>query len=181
MTGEGKFTLPESHAASIGRISDAWAQLEFQIDLGIWDLLETEQQLAACVTAQLSFIHPRIKAFISLVEVHGASKKIIKKLTSLYSDEISALSEKRNRSVHDPRMAKEPSKEIHRLEVTAKSKLSFGFKPEPIEKLITLHKEIVEVIVKFCALRDEALREIEALPEESRPQFVSIVQTQRAQ
>lgn len=91
----GSYVLPEDHAARIGRISDAWAHLEFEIDRGIWTLLATQHQLAACVTAQLSFIHPRIKAFISLVEIHKGQQTTIDELSKLYGKQISTLSEKK--------------------------------------------------------------------------------------
>jgi hypothetical protein len=177
----GSYVLPEDHAAIIGRISDAWAHLEFQIDRGIWTLLATQHQLAACVTAQLSFIHPRIKAFISLIEIHGGKQDTIDELNKLYGKQISALSEKRNRSVHDPRMVDKDTRAVHRFEATAKGKLSFGFKPEPIDTLETLYNELHEAITKFIELRDRAIREIEAIPAEARPQFVSIVEHRTVQ
>src|SRR5258708_12180963 len=101
----------------IGRIEDAWEQLEFQIDRGIWTLIGAPQQYVACVTSQMLSVHPRMKAFIALVEVQGAKAKTIKPLQKIYG-EMGALSETRNPAVHYPRLIDGDSKRAYRLEVT---------------------------------------------------------------
>ena len=100
----GPNTLPAEHIALVGGISNAWAHLEFQVDRGIWTLLRTQHQLAACVTAQLSYVQPKIKSFTALVELHGGSKRTLDDIKAFNSDRISGLQEARNRSTHDPRM-----------------------------------------------------------------------------
>jgi hypothetical protein len=94
--------LPDEYAAAIGRIAETWAQFEHQIDLGIWQLSDTHQQLAACITAQLASYYPKMKALIALAEIRGASADSVKKLNSFLGSLV-PLADKRNRSVHDPR------------------------------------------------------------------------------
>jgi hypothetical protein len=173
----GPYVLPEEHAAMIGRIADAWAQLEFQIDRGTWTLLRTDQQRAACVTAQLTAVHQKMRAFIALVEVLGGNNGTISGLKKLNGEILSGgLQEQRNRAVHDPRMLHKPSDDVHRLEVTAKPKVHFGFKPESVNDLRQTHERIYEAITKLIGLRDAAIAEIEALPPESRPLLMTIVE-----
>jgi hypothetical protein len=176
----GPFIMPDEHAAVIGRIAEGWAQLEFQIDRGIWTLLRTEHQFAACVTAQLSSVHFRMKAFIALVELHGGSEATLVCLRRFSGNVLSSLQERRNRAVHDPRARDKGSALVHRLELTAKPKIKFGFEPEPLDDLSDLHKEIYTAVSDFSTLRDAAIAEIEALPAESRPKLLSIIEMREA-
>ena len=43
--------LPEEHHAAVGKVAAAWADLEFEIDCLIWDLLQVSQVVGACVTS----------------------------------------------------------------------------------------------------------------------------------
>jgi hypothetical protein len=175
----GPFVMPDANAAMIGRIADAWAQLEFQVDRGIWTLLRAPQQFAACLTSQMLSIHPRMKAFIALVEIQGASAKTIRALNKIYG-EMGALSEARNRAVHDPRLVDYDSKEVYRLDVTARPKPHFGFIPENLENRRAFHDQIYEATTRFSNLRDAAIAEIEALPLASRPPLLGIVELREA-
>jgi hypothetical protein len=76
--------LPDDYAAAIGRVAQTWARFEFEIDLGIWRLTGTHQQLAACVTAQLSSYVQKLNAFIALAQVRGASTKSVTKLNKFF-------------------------------------------------------------------------------------------------
>lgn len=173
-------SLSDEYAAQIGRVSDAWAQLEFRVDLGIWELMQTEHQIAACVTSQFLSIHPRLKAFIALVTVLGGAKATIDKLNS-FSGSISGLVEKRNRSVHDPRYRDANSDQMFRLQITARPKVHFGFVAEQKAELERLVAEISSRIDEFTKLRDEAIHEIASLPQESRPTLYRILPVNPAQ
>lgn len=174
---EGNLTLPDDYASVIGRIVEAWGHLEFEVDIGIWKLLATPQQLSACVTSQLNFIHPRFNAFIALVQVSGASQKSVDELKSFYAKRISGLAEKRNRAAHDPRMVKTASGNVERLSISARNgKVSFEFVPEPIDSLKKTYNDIHGTIKAFIELRKKIIREIVDLPEESHPKFSEIVQ-----
>lgn len=172
----GPNALPAGHAALMGGITNAWAQLEFEIDRGIWTLLGSQHQLAACVTSQLNYVHPRIKAFIALVHLHGGDNQTIRELNTFYQDRISGLSELRNRSVHDPRMLDYDTQSVHRFEATAKPKITFGWTLETTLDLKTLHDRIYQVVTDFNILRDKVIAAIQALPQSSRPQLISIVE-----
>jgi hypothetical protein len=169
----GPFTMPDPHATAIGRIAETWAQLEFQIDRGIWELVGVEHQLTACITAQLMSAHPRMKAFTALAEVRGASDTTLSKLNT-FAAKIGGLSEKRNRTVHDSRTVDKTTNKVFKLEITAKPKVHFGFKEEQVEDLKRIHNQIQTALREFIALRDGTLGEIRVLPEASRPKLRSI-------
>ncbi len=167
------YTLPDDHVALIGRIAEAWAQLEFRIDLGIWHLSNTPQQLTACITSQFLSIHPRLKAFRALVMVRNGSQASVDSLNA-FAGSISGLVERRNRSIHDPRYKQKDTAEIHRLEITAKPKVRFGFFPEPKEDLRRTLDQIYDKVAEFEAIRDRILDEIDKLPPESLPTLLQI-------
>jgi hypothetical protein len=169
----GPFTMPDPHATAIGRIAETWAQLEFQMDRGIWALVGVEHELTACITAQLISAHPRMRAFTALADVRGASDTTLRKLNT-FSGDIGGLSEKRNRTVHDSRTVDKTTQQVFKLEITAKPKVHFGFKEETIDDLRKIHGQIQRALHDFITLRDETLREIQALPEASRPRLRSI-------
>jgi hypothetical protein len=39
--------IPDEHYAAVVRVADTWADLEFEIDTLIWDLLQTPQAFGA--------------------------------------------------------------------------------------------------------------------------------------
>jgi len=82
--------LPEAHYAAMGRVVDAWADLEFEIDQFIWHLLQTPQALVACVTSQIISIYAIMQALISLAGLYIIDEKLIKELNS-FSGEVSKL------------------------------------------------------------------------------------------
>ena len=170
----GSESIPESHAALMGRLADAWAQFEFAIDQGIWELVNIEQQLTACVTSQFISIHPRMKAFIALVEVQGGTQKAVANLKKFYGN-VSGLSETRNRRIHDPRYRDRTTGQIHRLEITAKPAVQFGFLPEPESEPEAIINEIYERGDEFIELRNSVISEIYALPPESQPSLLRII------
>lgn len=173
----GPDAIPVEHLALIGKVADAWSQLEFQIDVAIWHLAATEQQLSACITSQFMSIHPRLKALTALVTVRGGSEQSISDIQS-FSGRVSGLAEKRNRCVHDPRYRDRTTGGITRLEITAKPKVQFGFLPEPKSELQEFIDRIYEKMEEFGHLRTRILNEIDALPPESRPQFLRITPVQ---
>jgi hypothetical protein len=175
----GPYVIPDDHAALVGRVADLWAQFEFQIDLGIWRLANTHQQLAACITAQLQSIHPRLKAFGALVAVSGGSEESIKDV-SRFQGSISGLAERRNRAIHDPRYRQNSTGDIHRLEITAKPHVQFGFVHEPQSELRAFIETIHGKTREFMALRDRIVAEIDALPSESQPLLHKIKFSQKS-
>lgn len=174
------YIVPDDHVALVGRIAGAWAHLEFEIDVGIWRLTNTAQQLAACITSQLMSVHPRIAAFKGLVQVRGGSQKSVDDINTFYGN-ISGLVERRNRVVHDTRFRQKDTLEVHRLEITAKGRaVQFGFTPENKDELQRTLTQISDRVREFVALRNKIIDEIEALPKEAQPILQEIIPVRKS-
>ena len=168
------FTVPDEHMAWVGRVADAWAHLEFHIDLGSWTLAQGEQQLMACMTSQITSPHGKLKAFIALAQLNGASDRIISELNSFVGS-VGRLADRRNRYVHDPRYVRNTTGVVSRLEVTAKPKVHFGFIPEEVDTLKKVQQDISDAINEFVRLRKKVISTINALPLGSQPQLSQII------
>jgi hypothetical protein len=155
--------IPDEHYAALGKVADAWADLEFDIDQFIWKLLRTEQALGACITAQMISSHPRFRALYALVRLYAVSDETTKEIGTL-SGEVAGLQTRRNRIIHDKRMMWAATKEVVRFQVTAEAKLQFGPQPEPIESLAKFVQEVMAVRVKFDQLRKKIEAEIDKSP-----------------
>jgi hypothetical protein len=44
----------DEHFCAIGKVADAWATLELYINRAIWELMDVEQAIGACTTANVS-------------------------------------------------------------------------------------------------------------------------------
>jgi hypothetical protein len=165
--------IPDTHLAAMGHVANMIANLEFAIDVGIWRLVGVPQQITACLTAQMISAHPRLKAFIALVEVLGASSEMIGKLNT-FSGDVSGLVEKRNRLLHDPRMIRQRTGQVARLQITAKPKVHFGFIDETDSEVNKVGNDIGIKVHEFIALRDAIIAELATLREKGPPQLVEI-------
>jgi hypothetical protein len=144
--------LPEVHYAAMGRVVDAWADLEFEIDQFIWHLLQTPQALAACVTSQIISIYPRMQALISLAGLYIIDKNLIKELNS-FSGEVSILAEKRNRLIHDKRFVQIETNSVMRFQITAKKTLDFQPKEEQVTDLNNFVTTVKNTKSQFVKIR----------------------------
>jgi hypothetical protein len=61
--------IPRSHLAAIGKVIDAWGDLEFEIDRVIWSLMGVQQPFGACVTSQLPSVYPKLSALRALLHL----------------------------------------------------------------------------------------------------------------
>ena len=156
--------IPDQHYAALGKVADAWADLEFDIDQLIWKLMRTDQALGACVTAQMISTHPRFRALSALVRLYPVSDKTVKKLGAI-SGEVAGLSTPRNRTIHDKRMMWAKTREVVRFQVTADAELKFGPQPESITSLGEFKEKILAARIKFDDLRKQIEAEIEASPD----------------
>ena len=95
-------TISNDHYAAIGRAADKWADLEFEVDRTIWNLLRVKHAFGACVTGQLYFLNNKMRALIALVNLYELSEGIPRELNQL-SQKMSPLIERRNRAIHDKR------------------------------------------------------------------------------
>ena len=170
----GDSEIPVDHLAAIGEVANAWAVLEFQIDLTIWWLMDTPQMVAACVTAQLMSIHPRLRALQALVNLRGGSRELGTQIAS-FAGELGGLVESRNRAVHDPRMAMVMKDAVQRLNIPAQRRIKFGFVDETVPDLKKTHDSIKRQIRRFNLLHKKIVAEIQALPPERRPPLHKIL------
>ncbi len=153
-------SIPDAHYAAIGRVVDAWADLEFEIDQLIWLLMNVQQPFGACVTAQLISIHPRIDALKSLVAIWEINQSIVDDLNKFYSKTISPLVPKRHRIIHDKRLTREKTQEVVRFEISAKGKLSFEPKAETVTDLDKFREEIISARGEFSAIHDRIIDDL---------------------
>jgi len=169
--------IPDEHYAAMGKVADAWADLEFEIDSLIWQFLHTPQALGACVTAQMVSIHPRMNALLALASLWEVSPDLITELKRFYGN-LGPLADKRNRLIHDKRMIQWKTKSVVRLEISAKSKLRFEPFPEDIDYLMTFARDVTETHLRFITIRDGILRELDSSRDKLRGPFPHITRTQ---
>jgi hypothetical protein len=167
--------IPDDHYAALGKVADAWADLEFQIDQLIWHLLGASQALGACVTAQIISIHPRLSALRSLVDLWEISPPIVARLNT-FIGEAEAMSTKRNRTIHDKRLIQWKTKEVVRFEVTARKELKFGPVPEPIDELLKFRDDILNKVAQFVSIDRDIRLELSSSPDKQRRRLLHIFQ-----
>jgi hypothetical protein len=159
--------IPDEHYAAVGRVADTWADLEFEIDTLIWDLLQTPQAFGACVTGQMISVHPRLQALRSLAALWEISKALDDKLAEL-DGEISALAEKRNRTIHDKRLVRWKTKDVVRFQISARRKLKFGPEPESIADLDKFRDVIRKLTERFVLVARDIRTELASSAEKQR-------------
>ena len=166
--------IPDEHYTALGKVADAWADLEFELDQLIWQLLQIPQALGACVTSQMIGLGPRIRALRSLVHLWEVSQHLANKLGK-FEGETAPLVDKRNRAIHDKRLINWKTQEVVRFQVTAKGKLVFEQKPESIALLSRLRSDIYAAIDRFATIRNQIRDEIASSDKKRRP-LPSIIQ-----
>ena len=140
--------IPDDHYAALGKVADAWADLEFEIDQLIWQLMHTNQALGACATAQMIGPAPRLKTVLALANLWELSKETQDDLRSLEGS-INNLGQSRNPASHDKRLLRWEDKQVVRLGVTTKKKLVFEPVPETKQSLLDLRSKILCLIDDF--------------------------------
>jgi hypothetical protein len=150
-----QLTLRESRRAAIkrmtpylrrvGEISSNWSSLEFNLDLIIWELLQTEQQYSACVTSQIPSAGAKLKSIKALVAVLDKAKKhedIQRTLNKMGSD-MEAVVIKRNRAVHDTWRMGVVTKRVSQFSAAMKgARLQFGNMTTTIRELDRTNAQI---------------------------------------
>jgi hypothetical protein len=170
-------SYPLSHLAYVGLAVSSWADLEFEIDFTIWDLMDCPQALSACLTAQLVSPIPKLNALQSLLQLYKFGEELETRL-SQFAGSVAGLNELRNRIVHDKRIYDPETKQVRRINVKAKAKLEFMEQPEAISDLIQFCRRATEARSKFIEIRDAiiAARDVaRSLPVEQRPPLPRIV------
>src|SRR5665213_3643461 len=95
--------IPNEYAQQIARIVSGFAQLEYDIDIIIWELagLADNPDIGACLTAQIGAVVPRMEALISLAHLRNIPEIQITKLNK-FKERIRGIGERRHRVAHDP-------------------------------------------------------------------------------
>jgi len=165
--------IPDEHYAAMGKVADAWADLEFEIDQLIWEFLQTDQALGACVTAQMISVHPRMNALMPLAKLWEVSTAHLDDFGRFYG-KIGPLADRRNRLIHDKRFIDRDTKQVVRFEVSAKSKLKFEPIPETIPSLEGFAREVVGMQLEFLKIKQRVLSELSASQDKPRAPRPSI-------
>jgi hypothetical protein len=155
----------DGHYQAIGRLATLWASLEHEINSAIWDLANIEKPCGACITAQLTSISTRLRAFAALVRHRGGTEPFVKSINK-FVEKAEGLGRRRNRVIHDPWITE--NRQAFRLEITADKKLTYAWKLVPQHKIDNLAWEIAKARTEFLSLYERALAE---LPTFSRTQF----------
>jgi hypothetical protein len=151
--------IPESHYAAMGKVANTWAGLELSIDYLIWELMDIDQIVGACVTAQFISVHPRLRAASSLARLRGAKASADELLK--FAGDLGGLAYKRNRMIHDKRLVT-TSGEVKRFEIATTKELKFGLQPEEIEDLRAFKTLVETKIEEFDHISDRIRVEIAA-------------------
>lgn len=148
--------------AAVGKIATNWAFLETYVNRFIWELMDVEQFVGACLTSQIIAPSNRFRALIALVRYRGGKDFHISKLKKL-SERVNKLARQRNRFVHDPGLA-DVRQNFVRLEITADKELSFGAQPADLDEMHKFADQIKKTAQSFWDLAEEIRLELPAPP-----------------
>ena len=166
--------LPDEHYIAVGKVCDAWARLEFDVDHSIRHLLQTPQAMSACVTAQIINIHPKLAALQALCNLFlGKEHALCAELAS-FSGRLSGEADKRNRIVHDRRTISKKTGRVHRLCITAKRTLEFKPQEDNLNEILDFVSKLSSMRIEFSDLWKRIDAAIERQVSESPPQFPNI-------
>jgi hypothetical protein len=157
----------DPYFTAIGRVANAYSQLEFKMNDAIWELANVARMAGVCMTAQMIGPGPRNRCLVALLKFRNASDALIKEFNKI-GDKIEGVAARRNRYVHDPFVLLPDTGEIRRMESTANKSISYGFKDADINDLKQLATDIDTVADEFDQLY---LRAVDDLPPWDRTQF----------
>lgn len=145
------------HAAAILQAISAYSMIEYEIDCLIWDLARVEPEVGACLTAQYIGSASRMDALIALAHEQKVGAESIKNLNK-FKDKVGALGRERNRLAHDPWFFAHNTKQLYRLETSAKGPLKHMYQPVTEEELKALEKKFNDGMAQFREIKAEILR-----------------------
>lgn len=157
----------EPYFIAIGKVANAYSQLEFSMNDAIWELANVERAAGVCMTAQMIGPGPRNRCLLALLKFRKAPQKIIEEFNKI-GNKIEGLAARRNRFVHDPFVLEQETGQIARMEATADKHVSYGFMGTDVAKLTELAIEIDYAANEFDQLYLRACAELPAWP---RTQF----------
>jgi hypothetical protein len=146
------------HYRAVGLVAGTWASFELVIDTNALELAKIPFDPGLCLTAQIMGSANKLNAYMAIAQLRGA-KRAIGEL-EIFAKDTTALSERRNRTIHDPWLLKEGFP--HRYEITAKRKLRRLFVPALTPNIEKLSTEIAAHIQRFEAIHSRAMTEVAA-------------------
>src|SRR5438552_15764506 len=81
---------------AVGRVASAWAMFEFRIEQAIWALAGIEDEIGACITAQVFSVPSLFKSYIALAKFSGLPERHLHHLNKMLSERVQPIGEKRN-------------------------------------------------------------------------------------
>ena len=138
----------DEHFCAIGKVADAWATLELYINRAIWELMDVEQAIGACTTANVSSFNLKMNTLVALLAYRGAPEANIKTFNK-FSENASGLARQRNRFLRDAWFGQKGTRSPYQFIVTADKKIELGFKAVPTDDLYTLKSKIHDKCNKF--------------------------------
>ena len=149
INSELELEAAKKHYTAVGMVAGTWASFEIQIDNHALELAKIPYGHGNCFTAQIMGSANKLNAYIAIAQLCGA-KRTIEALEFFAKDTVK-LSERRNRTVHDPWILGD-NESPHRYEITAKRKLRKLLVPTPTPKIVKLSTEIVAHIERFISI-----------------------------
>jgi hypothetical protein len=157
----------DPYFTAIGRVANAYSQLEFKMNDAIWELANVARSAGVCMTAQMIGPGPRNRCLLALLKFRNASDALIREFNKI-GEKIEGVARRRNRYVHDPFVLNPDTGEILRMESTADKSIRYGFMNADIADLKQLATDIDTVADEFDQLYLRAVAELPAWP---RTQF----------
>jgi len=157
----------DPYFTAIGRVANAYSQLEFKMNDAIWELANVARSAGVCMTAQMIGPAPRNRCLLALLKFRKASEALITEFNKI-GTKIEGVAARRNRYVHDPFVLKPDTGQIVRMESTANKIIRYGFMNAEVDDLKRLATDIDTLADEFDELY---LRAVDELPAWPRTQF----------
>jgi hypothetical protein len=163
-----EWSVEQQHYAAIGRVAAAWSFFEATIDTASLELADLEGKVGVCFTAQIAGSARKLDAYIALAKLHGITPRMAKSLHKFATD-TKALSEIRNRTVHDVWFFNHPGIP-ERFEATAQKAVRLQYVPTSTESLLKLARDINDHCDKFSELSTQVLAPPQPSPDKPPPE-----------
>lgn len=160
-------TLPASHYSAIGKVAANWAAFEHLAESALWKLADVGDEPGLCLTAQIPNTARRLDALLALVRLRGGSEALASRINK-FAEATHALTEKRNRVIHDSWHWNVATQRALRLEMSAQKRLLYGFVAMPEDEIDAIVEEIAVHIENFDTLMRDVFAAISPLPQRQR-------------
>ncbi len=148
-------TLTKEHLIAIGKITTEFAFIDLMLNVKIWNLISSKQQMGEMITADLSFAQKRDLFRALYLHKHKPDSKKLSNLDKLVK-RIEQAGKERNKITHSIWISGENQKPftISRIKSTVKRKSGFERKiedmsAEDLEKIADSFNELANDILYF--------------------------------